>query len=25
VLRRLPRPIYDAIFARAPRRTRHQS
>jgi short-subunit dehydrogenase len=25
VLRRLPRPIYDAIFAHAPRRTRHKS
>jgi short-subunit dehydrogenase len=25
VLRRLPRPIYDAVFAHAPRRTRHRS
>ena len=25
VLRRLPRPIYDALFAHAPRRTRHKS
>jgi len=24
-LRRLPRPIYDAVFAHAPRRTRHKS
>jgi short-subunit dehydrogenase len=23
VMRRLPRPIYDALFSRAPRRTRH--
>ncbi len=25
VLRALPRPIYDAVFARAPRRTRHET
>ncbi len=25
VLRALPRPIYDAVFARAPRRTRHEN
>jgi len=25
VMRRLPRPIYDAVFAHAPRRTRHKS
>jgi short-subunit dehydrogenase len=25
VLRVLPRPVYDAVFARAPRRTRHEN